>query len=128
MKKNVVLLMLLVFPSFVNAQVLPFQNPELSSEERAQDLLQRMTLDEKISQMRDQSPAIPRFDMTAFHWWNEALHGVARAGRATVFPQTIGMAATFDDMAVKKSFSFISDEARAKNTDCLLYTSPSPRD
>jgi len=117
MKKNVVLLMLLVYPLFVNAQELPFQNPELSSEERAQDLLQRMTLDEKISQMRDQSPAIPRFGMQAFQWWNEALHGVARSGRATVFPQTIGMAATFDDMAVKKTFDFISDEARAKNTN-----------
>ncbi len=117
MKKNVVLLLLFVLSFCAYAQVLPFQNPSLSSQERATDLLQRMTLDEKISQMRDQSPAIPRFGMQPFHWWNEALHGVARAGRATVFPQTIGMAATFDDMAVKKSFDIVSDEARAKNTD-----------
>jgi len=117
MKKNLALFLFLAFPLLVHAQLLPFQNPELSSEERAMDLLQRMTLDEKISQMRDQSPAIPRFGMQAFQWWNEALHGVARAGRATVFPQAIGMAATFDDRAVNKTFSFISDEARAKNTD-----------
>lgn len=117
MKKNLVLLLLTVLPLLASAQRLPFQNPALTSEERAKDLLSRMTLDEKISQMRDQSPAIPRFDMKPFHWWNEALHGVARAGRATVFPQTIGMAATFDDMAVKKTFGFISDEARAKNTE-----------
>jgi len=117
MKKNFAIVLFLTLSLLANAQMLPFQNPELTTEERAQDLLQRMTLDEKISQMRDQSPAIPRFGMQAFQWWNEALHGVARAGRATVFPQTIGMAATFDDMAVKKSFSFVSDEARAKNTN-----------
>jgi beta-glucosidase len=117
MKKNLVLLLLLVLPMLVNAQMLPFQNPSLSSDERARDLLSRMTLDEKISQMHDQSPAIPRLGMKPFQWWNEALHGVARAGMATVFPQTIGMAATFDDMAVKKTFGYISDEARAKNTD-----------
>lgn len=117
MKKNVVLLMLFAFPLFAIAQQLPFQNPSLSPLERAADLLQRMTLDEKISQMRDQSAAIPRLDMPAFHWWNEALHGVARAGRATVFPQTIGLAATFDEAAVKETYNMVSDEARAKNTD-----------
>ena len=117
MKKNLVLLLLSMLPMLVNAQMLPFQNPALSSEVRARDLLSRMTLDEKISQMHDQSPAIPRFGMKPFQWWNEALHGVARAGMATVFPQAIGMAATFDDMAVKKTFGYISDEARAKNTE-----------
>lgn len=117
MKKNVALLMLFALPLFAIAQQLPFQNPSLSPLERATDLLQRMTVDEKISQMRDQSAAIPRFDMPAFHWWNEALHGVARAGRATVFPQTIGLAATFDDTAVRETYTMVSDEARAKNTD-----------
>jgi len=117
MNKNVVLLMLFVLPLLANAQQLPFQNPELTSLERATDLLQRMTLDEKISQMRDQSAAIPRFGMPPFQWWNEALHGVARAGKATVFPQAIGLAATFDDMSVKETFTFVSDEARYKNTE-----------
>lgn len=117
MNKNVVLLILFTMSWVVNAQVYPFQNPQLSASERAADLLQRLTLEEKISQMRDQSDALPRFGVPAFQWWNEALHGVARAGRATVFPQTIGLAATFDDMAVKETFSMISDEARAKNTE-----------
>jgi beta-glucosidase len=117
MKKNAILLMFLASSLFVTAQILPFQNPKLSPLDRATDLLQRMTLDEKISQMLDQSPAIPRFGMPPFQWWNEALHGVARAGKATVFPQTIGLAATFNDGAVKETFSIVSDEARAKNTE-----------
>jgi beta-glucosidase len=117
MKKNVVLMLFLASSLLAYSQQLPFQNPALSPLERATDLLQRMTLDEKISQMRDQSAAIPRFDIPPFQWWNEALHGVARAGHATVFPQTIGLAATFDDMAVKETFAIVSDEARAKNTE-----------
>lgn len=82
--------------------------------EKAQEMLSKLTLDEKISLMMDQSPAIPRLGIPTFHWWNEALHGVARAGLATVFPQTIGMAATFDDEAVGRTFEMVSDEARAK--------------
>lgn len=117
MKKNVVLPILFVLSLLAHAQQLPFQNPALTPLVRATDLLQRLTLEEKISQMCDQSAAIPRFDMPPFQWWNEALHGVARAGRATVFPQTIGLAATFDDFAVKETFRFVSDEARAKNTE-----------
>ncbi|HET9571745.1 MAG TPA: glycoside hydrolase family 3 C-terminal domain-containing protein [Bacteroidales bacterium] len=117
MKKNVVFFLFLTLTTFASAQPFPFQNPRLSPVERAKDLLQRLTLEEKISQMRDVSAAIPRFGMPPFQWWNEALHGVARAGRATVFPQTIGMAATFDDLAVKETFTMVSDEARAKNTD-----------
>lgn len=82
--------------------------------EKAEALLPRLTLDEKISLMMDESPAIPRLGIPEFNWWSEALHGVARAGLATVFPQTIGMAATFDDEAVGETFDIISDEARAK--------------
>lgn len=117
MNKNIVLFLLLTLPVLLHAQQYPFQNSDLSSKERAADLLQRMTLDEKISQMRDQCAPLPRFDIPAFQWWNEALHGVARAGKATVFPQAIALAASFDDKAVRETFSMISDEARAKNTE-----------
>ena len=94
---------------------LPYKNPNLSVDERARDLLSRMTVDEKISQMRNSSPAIERLGIPQTDWWNEALHGVARAGKATVFPQAIGLAATFDPQGVNESFTMISDEARAKH-------------
>ena len=71
------------------AQNEPYRNPDLSPSERAWDLLKRMTLEEKISQMKNGSPAIERLGIPAYDWWNEALHGVARAGKATVFPQAI---------------------------------------
>jgi len=86
-----------------------------SFEERARDLVSRMTLEEKVSQMLFNAPAIPRLGIPAYNWWNEALHGVARAGTATVFPQAIGMAATFDEALVKRVAEVISDEARAKH-------------
>ncbi|MDE6377510.1 MAG: glycoside hydrolase family 3 protein, partial [Duncaniella sp.] len=85
-----------------------------SSHEKAKALLSQLTLDEKISLMMDSSPAIERLGIPQFNWWSEALHGVARAGRATVLPQTIGMAATFDDEALGRAFTMVSDEARAK--------------
>ena len=85
-----------------------------TSREKAEEMLGKLTLDEKISLMMDYSPAIERLGIPQFHWWSEALHGVARAGLATVFPQTIGMAATFDDEAVGETFAIVSDEARAK--------------
>lgn len=95
----------------------PFQNPKLSTEERVKDLVSRMTLDEKISQMMYQSPAIERLGIPSYNWWNECLHGVARAGQATVFPQGIGMAAAFDDELMFRIADAISDEARAKHHD-----------
>ncbi len=95
-------------------QVLPFHNPELTAGERAQDLLGRLTLEEKISMLTNNSPAVERLGIPEYNWWNEALHGVGRAGTATVFPQAIAMAATFDDKAVYESFDMVSDEARAK--------------
>ena len=73
-----------------------FQNPELSRETRINDLINRMTLEEKISQLTNASPAIDRLGIPEYEWWNEALHGVARAGNATVFPQAIGLAATWN--------------------------------
>ena len=94
--------------------LLPYRNPELSSEERTEDLLGRLTLKEKISLMQNGSPAIERLGIRQYDWWNEALHGVARAGLATVFPQAIGMAATFNEELLLETFTAISDEARAK--------------
>jgi beta-glucosidase len=88
-----------------------------SFEERAADLVGRMTLEEKISQLGNNAAAIPRLGVPAYEWWNEALHGVARAGSATVFPQAIGLAATFDRDLMNEIATVISDEARAKHHD-----------
>ena len=99
----------------VGAQgILPFNNPDLPVEERVEDLVRRLTLHEKVLLMCDYSSSVPRLGIKQYNWWNEALHGVGRAGLATVFPQAIGMAATFDDCAVKQVFECVSDEARAK--------------
>lgn len=81
---------------------------------KAAELVGKMTLEEKASQLRFDAPAIERLNVPAYNWWNEALHGVARAGQATVFPQAIAMAATFDDEAVRKVGEIVSTEARAK--------------
>jgi len=86
----------------------------LPMEERIEALVNEMTLDEKVSQLIDNSQAIPRLHVPKYHWWNECLHGVARAGRATVFPQAIGLGASFDEDLVYRVFSACSDEARAK--------------
>jgi beta-glucosidase len=93
---------------------LPFQDPHLPVEVRAKDLVSRLTLEEKISLLGYRSAAVPRLNIPAYNWWNEALHGVARAGLATVFPQAIGMAATFNDSLLKEAATIISTEARAK--------------
>lgn len=91
-----------------------YKNTKLSFEERARDLEQRMTLGEKISQLGHTSDAVERLGIPEYNWWNEGLHGVARAGVATVFPQAIGLAATFDDALVLKDATAISTEFRAK--------------
>jgi len=93
----------------------PFMDPSLSPEERARDLVSRMTLEEKAAQMYDKAAAIPRLGIHEYNWWNEALHGVARAGHATVFPQAIGLAATWDEDQMLEVASTISDEGRAKH-------------
>ena len=87
--------------------------------QRVDDLVGRMTLEEKVQQMQDVAPAVPRLGIPEYNWWNEALHGVARAGLATSFPQAIGLAATWDDSLMFDVATAISDEARAKHHDFL---------
>ena len=92
-----------------------YLNPDLPADARAADLVSRMTLDEKISQLTNDAAAVPRLGVPAYEWWNECLHGVARAGAATVFPQAIGLAASFDVPLLHEVAGVISDEARAKH-------------
>ncbi|MDH7599084.1 MAG: glycoside hydrolase family 3 N-terminal domain-containing protein, partial [Sedimentisphaerales bacterium] len=92
-----------------------YLNPKLPIDRRVEDLVSRMTLQEKISQMVNSAPRIDRLGIPKYDWWNECLHGVARAGIATVFPQAIGMAASFDRQLVYQVATAISDEARAKH-------------
>lgn len=92
-----------------------YKNNLLSADERANDLLKRLTLEEKVTLMMDGSRPVERLGIKPYNWWNEALHGVARSGLATVFPQPIGMAATFAPEALQNVFTAVSDEARAKN-------------
>ncbi len=92
-----------------------YQNTSLNFEERAQDLVSRMTLDEKIPQLINDAPAIPRLGVREFNWWNEGLHGVAALGEATVFPQAIGMAAAWDEPLMQQAADVISTEFRAKH-------------
>jgi beta-glucosidase len=94
-------------------------DPALAFARRAAELVSRMSLDEKIGQLVHDAPAIPRLGVPAYNWWNECLHGVARAGKATVFPQAIGMAATFDVPLIHRMAQAISDEARAKHHAAL---------
>lgn len=99
----------------------PFRNPQLSPAERAEDLLGRLTLEEKISLMQNQSPGIDRLGIKPYNWWSEALHGVARNGLATVFPITMGMASAFDDAILEDVYAIVSDEGRAKYHDAHLH-------
>ncbi|NQX02371.1 glycoside hydrolase family 3 C-terminal domain-containing protein [bacterium] len=92
-----------------------FRNASLPLDERVNDLVSQMTAEEKVSQMMMTSPAIPRLGMPAYDWWNEGLHGLARAGEATVFPQAIGLAATWNPELHQRVAGVISTEARAKN-------------
>src|SRR5258708_24228917 len=87
----------------------PASARDASMIKRADDLISRMTLEEKVSQVMNDSPAIDRLGIPAYNWWNECLHGVARAGRATVFPMPIGLAATWDPELIFRMATAISD-------------------
>lgn len=110
----IILVLLSIISTDAWAQSEPFRNPDLPMEDRINDLIGQLTLDEKIAQLSYEAPAIDRLNIPSYNWWNEALHGVARNGRATVFPQAIGLAATFDDSLLFRVATAISDEARAK--------------
>ena len=103
------------------AAAMPFRNPALPIDQRVDDLVGRMTLEEKVSQMIDRAAAIPRLDVPAYNWWNEGLHGIARSGYATVFPQAIGNAATWDASLVNRIATVVSTEARAKYNDAIRH-------
>src|SRR5215217_3236286 len=110
------LCLLLVAPTFGQAQTKPpYLDPRLPVDRRVEDLVSRMTLEEKISQMMNRAAAVERLGVPEYEWWNEALHGVARAGIATVFPQAIGLAATWDTKLMREVADVISTEARAKH-------------
>jgi len=96
-----------------------YLDPTLAPEARAKDLIARMTLEEKVSQMQDVAPAIPRLGVPAYNWWNEALHGVARNGIATNFPQSIGLAATWDTALMHQIAAAIAVEGRAKYNEAI---------
>ena len=114
--KKLLLTLVCLYGLVLYAQVktLPFRNPELPVEVRVQDLISRLTLHEKVQLMQNNSPAIPRLGIPAYNWWNEALHGVARTQeKVTVFPQAIGMAATFDVEALETMGDMTASEGRA---------------
>jgi beta-glucosidase len=94
-----------------------YLNPALPIDQRVDDLISRMTVEEKASQFSSTSPAVPRLQIPAYNWWSEALHGVANQGTATVFPQAVGLGATFDEPLILKMATVISTEARAKYHD-----------
>lgn len=123
MKKHNITILFLLCCLVLGAQALsqpcPFNNPTLSTEIRVADLVSRLTVEEKIGQMQHTAVAIPRLGIPAYNWWNECLHGVARNGIATVFPQAIGMAATWNTGLVLEEADVISTEGRAKYYEAI---------
>lgn len=120
MKKLLPILFSLGLSLSATAQLLPYCNPDLSPRERARDLLSRLTLEEKARLMLDESPAIPRLGIKKFFWWSEALHGAANMGGVTVFPEPVGMAASFNDGLLRRVFDAASDEMRAQYNRRML--------
>ena len=118
--RRLLLAALMAFVVTTGAEAQAYRDTTLAPSVRARAMVKELTLDEKISLMMNASPAIPRLGIRQYEWWNEALHGVGRSGLATVFPQCIGMAASFDDALLLKVFTAVSDEARAKNNQYRL--------
>ncbi len=116
MKKLFLTLAVAVISSTAYAQQFPYQNYKLPVEQRVDDLLSRLTLEEKVQLMMNGSKPVKRLGIPQWDWWSEALHGVGRNGLSTVFPSCIGMACSFDDELINRIYDAVSDEARAKNT------------
>src|SRR5450759_1206812 len=120
MPKKLVLLLLAALVGLSGGQQTPagerpgYLNPALPIDQRVNDLVSQMTIEEKATQFTSTSPAVPRLQIPAYNWWSEALHGVANQGIATVFPQAIGLGATFDEPLIHKMAAVIGTEARAK--------------
>ena len=114
--KKILFIFVFVVGGFLSvaAQQLPYQNPQLSARERAEDLCSRLTLEEKAMLMLDESPAIERLGIKKFFWWSEALHGAANMGNVTVFPEPIGMASSFNPELLERVFDATSTEFRAQ--------------
>src|SRR5579859_781954 len=112
-------LLLILVATCALAQQAPYLDPSQPVDVRVNDLIKRMTLEEKASQLVNQARAIPRLQVPAYDWWSEALHGVANAGTATVFPEPIGLAATFDDSLIHEMAVVIGIEARAKHNQAV---------
>ncbi|MGB8490075.1 MAG: xylan 1,4-beta-xylosidase [Bacteroidales bacterium] len=119
MKKAIFFILGLILTSGLWGQPYPYQNAGLSTEDRVKDLISRLTLEEKASLMCDQSDAIPHLGIKKFNWWSEALHGLANNENVTVFPEPIGMAASFDDSLAYHVFNAVSDETRARYNESV---------
>ncbi len=119
MNKLIVLSLFSLLFSCTEGYRYPYQDTKLDFESRAEDLVSRMTLAEKVSQLTHYADAVEHLGIPEYNWWNECLHGVARSGKATVFPQAIGMAATFDRDMMFRMADVTSTEARAKYHDYI---------
>lgn len=122
MKRFITIIAILLSSPTLWAQNFPFQDTTLSMQERVEDLLSRLTLEEKISMMEHRNPAIPTLGLPAYSWWNEALHGVGRNGLATVWPMPIALAATFNEEMVQSIFKDVAYEARVKYLETVADT------
>lgn len=119
MKKGLLIFLSLLAGNLISAQQFPFQNPDLNPEERVKDLISRLTLEEKATLMYDNSEPVPRLGIKRFNWWSEALHGLANNSNVTVFPEPVGMAASFNDQLLYRIYSAVSDETRAKYNEAM---------
>lgn len=113
MKNKLLIVAALLAGQFKSPAQNIYQDKSKPVEQRVKDLISKMTLEEKATQLRYNSPAIPRLGIPIYNWWGEALHGVGRSGVATVFPQAIGLAATFDEELAQQEADVISTEGRA---------------